>query len=96
MAPSHVFDYIVVHEMCHMYYKNHSQEFWDMLASVLPDYERRKEWLKNYGVRMDLWVVCKGITNYYCVEEDIKKEYEESDMIDLLEERLGISVETWK
>lgn len=54
MAPSHVFDYIVVHEMCHMYYKNHSQEFWDMLASVLPDYERRKEWLKNYGVRMDL------------------------------------------
>ncbi|HOP93658.1 MAG TPA: SprT family zinc-dependent metalloprotease [Acetivibrio thermocellus] len=54
MAPSHVLDYIVVHEMCHMYYKNHSQEFWDMLASIIPDYERRKDWLKKYGVRMDL------------------------------------------
>ncbi|MDQ2085427.1 SprT family zinc-dependent metalloprotease [Herbivorax sp. ANBcel31] len=54
MAPSHVLDYIVVHEMCHMYYKNHSNEFWDMISNVLHDYERRKEWLKNYGVRMDL------------------------------------------
>ncbi|AEV67206.1 M48 family metallopeptidase [Acetivibrio clariflavus] len=54
MAPSHVLDYIVVHEMCHMYYKNHSQEFWDMLASIMPDYKRHKEWLKKYGVRMDL------------------------------------------
>lgn len=54
MAPSPVLDYIVVHEMCHMYYKNHSQEFWDMLASIMPDYERRKEWLKKYGIRMDL------------------------------------------
>ncbi|WP_201777706.1 M48 family metallopeptidase [Ornithinibacillus californiensis] len=54
MAPSHVIDYIVVHEMCHMYHPNHSQEFWDLLSSVMPDYERRKEWLKNFGVRMDL------------------------------------------
>ena len=54
MAPSPVIDYIVVHEMTHMYHKNHSQEFWDLLSSVMPDYERRKEWLRNYGVRMDL------------------------------------------
>ncbi|MEB1808962.1 MAG: M48 family metallopeptidase [Bacillaceae bacterium] len=54
MAPSQVIDYIVVHEMCHMYHMNHSQEFWDLLSSIMPDYERRKEWLKNFGVRMDL------------------------------------------
>ena len=54
MAPSPVLDYIIVHEMCHMFYKNHSQQFWDMVAAVLPDYAGRKEWLKNYGVRMDL------------------------------------------
>ncbi|MGJ9458523.1 M48 family metallopeptidase [Oceanobacillus sp. CF4.6] len=54
MAPSYVLDYIVVHEMCHMYHMNHSQAFWDMLVSVMPDYESRKEWLKKYGVRMDL------------------------------------------
>jgi predicted metal-dependent hydrolase len=54
MAKSNALDYIVVHEMCHMYHKDHSKEFWGLLASIMPDYEVRKEWLKNYGVRMDL------------------------------------------
>ena len=54
MAKSNALDYIIVHEMCHMYHKNHSKEFWELVASVMPDYEIRKEWLKNYGVRMDL------------------------------------------
>ena len=54
MAKATALDYIVVHEMCHMYYKNHSQEFWDLVASVMSDYESRKEWLRDYGIRMDL------------------------------------------
>lgn len=54
MAKATAIDYIVVHEMCHMYYKNHSKEFWDLVASVMSDYEVRKEWLRNYGVRMNL------------------------------------------
>ena len=54
MAKSNALDYIIVHEICHMYHKDHSKEFWQLVASVLPDYEVRKEWLRNYGVRMDL------------------------------------------
>ncbi len=54
MAKSNALDYIIVHEMCHMYHKDHSKAFWELMVSVLPDYETRKEWLKNYGVRMDL------------------------------------------
>lgn len=54
MAPAHIIDYIVVHEMCHMYHMNHSKEFWDLISSVMPDFERRKEWLKNFGIRMDV------------------------------------------
>lgn len=54
MAKSNVLDYIIVHEMCHMYHKDHSKDFWQLISSVMPDYESRKEWLKNYGVRMDL------------------------------------------
>ncbi|GKX32366.1 hypothetical protein SH1V18_48460 [Vallitalea longa] len=54
MAPSDVLDYIVVHEMCHMMYPNHSIDFWNMLESILPDYKNRKAWLKKFGVRMDL------------------------------------------
>ena len=47
MAPVFVLDYIVVHEMCHMEYKNHSKDFWNRVYAVLPDYEVRKSWLKN-------------------------------------------------
>lgn len=54
MAKSTALDYIVVHEMCHMYYMNHLQEFWDLVASVMADYEVRKEWLRDYGVRLNL------------------------------------------
>ena len=54
MAKSIALDYIIVHEMCHMYYMNHSQEFWNLVASIMADYEIRKEWLRNYGIRMDL------------------------------------------
>ena len=54
MAKSTALDYIIVHEMCHMYYMNHSQEFWNLVASIIPDYEVRKDWLRDYGIRMDL------------------------------------------
>ncbi|MCX7884639.1 MAG: M48 family metallopeptidase [Caloramator sp.] len=54
MARADAFDYIVVHEMCHLYHKNHSKDFWKLVEFIMPDYENRKEWLKKYGVRMDL------------------------------------------
>lgn len=54
MAKASVIDYIIVHEMCHMYYRNHSKDFWDMVASIMSDYEARKEWLRDYGIRMSL------------------------------------------
>ena len=54
MAPVFVLDYIVVHEMCHMEYKNHSKDFWNRVYAVMPDYEVRKSWLKNNGIKMDI------------------------------------------
>ncbi|WP_341479407.1 M48 family metallopeptidase [Clostridium gasigenes] len=54
MAKAHALDYIIVHEMCYMYHKNHYQEYCKLLSSIIPDYEVRKSWLKNYGVRLDL------------------------------------------
>lgn len=54
MAPSHVLDYIVVHEMCHLIHLNHSKEYWNLVKTIMPNYEEKKEWLKNHGVRMNL------------------------------------------
>lgn len=54
IAPANILDYIIVHEMCHLRYMNHSKEFWEMLGRVLPDYEGRKEWLMNNGIKMNV------------------------------------------
>jgi predicted metal-dependent hydrolase len=54
MAKEEVIDYIVVHEMCHMVHKNHSREFWNLVASILPSYKIQKQWLKENGARMEL------------------------------------------
>jgi predicted metal-dependent hydrolase len=54
MAPAPVLDYIVVHEMCHMVHRNHSRDFWQLLGRILPDYEKRKEWLRNNGIKFEL------------------------------------------
>lgn len=40
-------DYIVVHELCHLREMNHSDKFWSLVKSILPDYERRRRDLKK-------------------------------------------------
>jgi len=49
MAPPAIVDYVVVHEMCHLAYLNHSKNFWQKVESILPDYKKRKKWLKDNG-----------------------------------------------
>lgn len=53
MAPLEVVDYVVVHEMCHMVHMNHSKAFWNLVATILPDYRQRKQWLKENGALLD-------------------------------------------
>ena len=44
MASPEAIEYLVVHELAHLKQLNHSEKFWDVVASVLPDWkERRKE-----------------------------------------------------
>lgn len=54
MAPLSVIDYIIVHELCHLRYRDHSDAFWNEVDKVLPDYQERKEWLRVRGAGLDL------------------------------------------
>ena len=54
MAPANILDYIVVHEMVHMIYKDHSQDFWNKVAAIMPDYESRRLWLRDNGIKLDI------------------------------------------
>lgn len=54
MAPFPIIDYVVVHELCHLRFMNHSKDFWALLESVMPDYPERREWLKVNGYKLTL------------------------------------------
>lgn len=49
MAPPRCLDYVVIHELCHLYEFNHSPRFWALVEAQLPDYEVWKKWLKGHG-----------------------------------------------
>jgi len=40
-------DYVVAHELSHLREMNHSPDFWGVVASVMPDYERRRQALRQ-------------------------------------------------
>ena len=52
MAPVTVLDYVIVHELCHLIYPDHSTRFWQKVQTVIPDYTRRRDRLKEYGLQM--------------------------------------------
>ena len=47
--PTELIDYIVVHELCHLYHMNHDRSFWRKVGSILPDYKKRQEALHQIG-----------------------------------------------
>jgi len=47
--PDHLIDYVILHELCHIEEKNHSQSFWDLLESVCPDSKQLRKELRNYS-----------------------------------------------
>lgn len=46
-APVDAIDYVITHELCHIPQPNHGPAFFDLLARVMPDWERRKERLER-------------------------------------------------
>jgi len=46
MCPQSVIDYVVVHELSHIPYKDHSPKFWTRVATVMPNYKEAQEWLR--------------------------------------------------
>lgn len=49
MLPENVVDAIIVHELCHMKYKNHSKDFYKLVTTYIPNYKEIDKWLKVNG-----------------------------------------------
>ena len=47
LLPADLCDYILVHELCHLRYLDHSANFWALVESVFPDYAEREDRLES-------------------------------------------------
>jgi len=54
MAPHHIVDYVVVHELAHLIHHNHSSSYWKEVERVIPEYKKCRAWLKRDGSGMVL------------------------------------------
>ena len=51
LLPSHLADYIIIHELCHVGEMNHSRKFWSLVARTMPDYVLLRKELNGKGMR---------------------------------------------
>lgn len=49
LTPLPVVDSVVVHELCHRLYMNHSKAFYAEVRRVYPEYDKWNAWLKKHG-----------------------------------------------
>lgn len=47
-VPEVCVEYVIVHELCHVRYRNHKREFYDFMESFLPEWKIRREELNRY------------------------------------------------
>ena len=49
-SPMSVIDYVILHELCHLKIKGHSDKFWQMVKKFMPNYDEQKRWLELNNV----------------------------------------------
>ena len=47
--PNELIDYVLLHELTHTKYMNHSPDFWRALEEVCPDAKQKRRFIKRYS-----------------------------------------------
>lgn len=48
-----IIDYVIIHELAHRTHMNHSQEFWNLVATFDPEHMKHRNTLKKFSVGLD-------------------------------------------
>lgn len=49
LAPPDVFEYVVIHELCHLLHADHSRAFWREVTLRCPHWRHHRAWLQTHG-----------------------------------------------
>jgi predicted metal-dependent hydrolase len=54
LAPLETVDYVVVHELVHTVFHNHSKQFWQKVGEIMPDFDEHRKWLRKNAPQLIL------------------------------------------
>ncbi|MDD4329292.1 MAG: SprT family zinc-dependent metalloprotease [Aliarcobacter sp.] len=49
---SSLIKYVVIHELAHIQYKNHSKDFWNLIKKYMGDYQKKEEILRGFEKKL--------------------------------------------
>ncbi|MFO1258120.1 MAG: YgjP-like metallopeptidase domain-containing protein [Gammaproteobacteria bacterium] len=52
LGPAFVLEYVVVHEMSHLFYRSHGPRFWGVVQKWMPEYRQAEKWLRAHGLTL--------------------------------------------
>ena len=52
LAPPHIINYVICHELAHLKEMNHSAKFWGVVGSIYPDYKQAEKDLKVWSPQL--------------------------------------------
>ena len=53
MALEPVIIYVVVHELAHLKFMNHSRKFWQLVEKYCPDWRQHRTWLRIHSTELN-------------------------------------------
>ena len=53
-APLKIIDYLIIHELSHLVFFNHSKRFWLKVEEYQPDFKENRKWLKDNSYKLDI------------------------------------------
>lgn len=45
--PEEAMNYVIIHELCHLKHHNHSKNYWNEVAKIMPDYKIHHKWIRK-------------------------------------------------
>ena len=48
------FEYVVLHEVCHLKHMNHSKEYWALVGTIFPNYKAKRNYLKENSLKLNI------------------------------------------
>lgn len=54
LAPAPILEYVVAHELGHLFYRNHGPRFWAKVAECMAHFKEQDRWLNRHGLQLKL------------------------------------------